>query len=111
MGVKLAAAFGANVVVFTTSASKSADAIRLGAHEVVNSKNDAEMQKHAGTFEFILDTVPAAHNINYYINLLKRDGTLALVGAASEPLAFGLLGLLLARTPIPGSLIGRLRSQ
>ena len=60
MGVKLAAAFGANVVVFTTSANKTADAIRLGAHEVVNSKNDAEMQKHAGTFHFILDTVPCA---------------------------------------------------
>ncbi len=59
MAVKLAAAFGANVVVFTTSASKTADAVRLGAHEVVNSKNDADMQKHAGTFHFILDTVPA----------------------------------------------------
>ena len=61
MGVKLAAAFGANVFVFTTSANKTADAIRLGAHEVVNSKNDAEMQKHAGTFHFILDTIPAQH--------------------------------------------------
>src|SRR5207248_4751009 len=76
MGVKLASAFGANVVVFTTSPNKAADAKRLGAQEVVNSKNDAEMQKHANTFDFILDTVPAAHNINPYINLLKRDGTL-----------------------------------
>ena len=109
MGVKLAAAFGANVVVFTTSASKSADAIRLGAHEVVNSKNDAEMQKHAGTFEFILDTVPAAHNINAYINLLKRDGTLALVGAPSEPLAFDSFGLLFGRKQISGSIIGGIR--
>ena len=71
MGVKLASAFGANVVVFTTSPSKAADAIRLGAHEVVNSKQDADMLKHINTFDFILDTVPAAHNINPYINLLK----------------------------------------
>src|SRR5215468_3900918 len=63
MGVKLAAAFGADVVVFTTSAGKAADAIRLGAHEVVNSKNDAEVLKHLGTFDFILDTVPSFHNI------------------------------------------------
>jgi uncharacterized zinc-type alcohol dehydrogenase-like protein len=61
MGVKLAAAFGANVIVFTTSANKSADAIRLGAHEVVNSKSDADMQKHGSTFDFILDTIPAKH--------------------------------------------------
>ncbi len=109
MGVKLAAAFGANVVVFTTSANKTADAIRLGAHEVVNSKNDAEMQKHAGTFEFILDTVPAAHNINTYINLLKRDGTLGLVGAPSEPLALDAFGLLFGRKHIGGSIIGGIR--
>lgn len=70
--------------MFTTSPNKSADAVRLGAHEVVNSKNDAEMLKHAGTFNFILDTVPAKHNINAYINLLKRDGTLGFVGAPTE---------------------------
>jgi uncharacterized zinc-type alcohol dehydrogenase-like protein len=109
MGVKLAAAFGANIVVFTTSANKTADAIRLGAHEVVNSRNDAEVQKHAGTFEFILDTVPAAHNINAYINLLKRDGTLGLVGAPSEPLALDVFGLLFGRKHIAGSIIGGIR--
>jgi uncharacterized zinc-type alcohol dehydrogenase-like protein len=109
LGVKLAAAFGANVVVFTTSAGKAADAIRLGAHEVVNSKNDAEMQKHAGTFGVILDTVPAPHNINAYINLLKRDGTLALVGVPSEPLALDAFGLLFGRKKVAGSIIGGIR--
>jgi uncharacterized zinc-type alcohol dehydrogenase-like protein len=109
MGVKLAAAFGAEVVVFTTSANKTADAIRLGAHQVVNPKNDAEMLKHAGTFNFILDTVPAKHNINAYINLLKRDGTLGFVGAPTEPLPLEMFGLLFGRKNISGSLIGGIR--
>jgi uncharacterized zinc-type alcohol dehydrogenase-like protein len=109
MGVKLAAAFGANVVVFTTSENKTADAIRLGAHEVVNSKNDSEMAKHAGTFNFILDTVPAKHNINAYINLLKRDGTLGFVGAPVEPLPLEVFGLLFGRKNISGGLIGGIR--
>jgi uncharacterized zinc-type alcohol dehydrogenase-like protein len=109
MGVKLAAAFGANVVVFSTSPNKAADAIRLGAHEVVNSKNDADMLKHANTFDFILDTVPAAHNINPYINLLKRDGTLTFVGAPAEPVPLEVAGLLFGRKKITGSLIGGIR--
>lgn len=109
MGVKLAAAFGANVVVFTTSPGKAADAIRLGAHEVVNSKNDAEMQKHLNSFDFILDTVPANHNINAYINLLKHDGTLGLVGAPSQPYALDALGLLFGRRKVAGSMIGGIR--
>ncbi|HEV2696352.1 MAG TPA: NAD(P)-dependent alcohol dehydrogenase [Terriglobales bacterium] len=109
MGVKLAAAFGANVAVFTTSPSKAADAKRLGAHEVVNSKDDAEMLKHANTFDFILDTVPAKHNINPYINLLKRDGTLTFVGAPSEPLPLEVAGLLFGRKKVAGSLIGGIR--
>jgi alcohol dehydrogenase (NADP+) len=109
MGVKLAAAFGANVVVFTTSPGKAADAIRLGAHEAVNSKSDADMQKHANAFDFILDTVPAVHNINPYVNLLKRDGTLAFVGAPSEPLPLEIAGLLFGRKKIAGSIIGGIR--
>jgi uncharacterized zinc-type alcohol dehydrogenase-like protein len=109
MGVKLAAAFGANVVVFSTSPNKAADAKRLGAHEVVNSKNDTEMQKHANTFDFILDTVPANHNINAYINLLKHDGTLGLVGAPSEPYALDAFGLLFGRRRVAGSMIGGIR--
>src|SRR5215469_3105467 len=100
MGVKLAAAFGADVVVFTTSANKTADAIRLGADEVVNSKNDADIQKHANTFDFIIDTVPAKHDINLYINLLKRDGMLTFVGAPSEPLPLEIAGLLFGRRKI-----------
>jgi uncharacterized zinc-type alcohol dehydrogenase-like protein len=109
MGVKLAAAFGANVVVFSTSPNKAADAIRLGAHEVVNSKNDAAMLKHANTFDFILDTVPAKHEISPYINLLKRDGTLTFVGAPSEPLSLEVAGLLFGRRKVAGSLIGGIR--
>ncbi|MGC2448911.1 MAG: NAD(P)-dependent alcohol dehydrogenase [Candidatus Sulfotelmatobacter sp.] len=109
MGVKLAAAFGANVVVFTTSPGKAADAKRLGAHEVVNSKNDAEMLKQANTFDFILDTVPAQHNINPYINALKHDGTLGLVGAPSEPLGLEAFGLLFGRKKVAGSIIGGIR--
>ena len=109
MGVKLAAAFGAKVVVFTTSPGKASDAIRLGAHEVVNSKNDAEMQKHVSSFDFILDTVPANHNINAYINLLKHDGTLGLVGAPAQPYALDAFGLLFGRRKVGGSMIGGIR--
>jgi uncharacterized zinc-type alcohol dehydrogenase-like protein len=109
MGVKLAAALGAHVLVFTTSPNKAADAIRLGAHEVVNSKNSIEMQKHAGSFHFILDTVPANHDIDAYINLLKVDGTLGLVGVVPEPLSFSTFGLLFGRKQISGSIIGGIR--
>ena len=87
MGVKFAHAFGAHVVVFTTSPSKTEDALRLGADEVVVSKNADEMQKHAGSFDFILDCVSAEHDINAYLNLLARDGNLTLVGAPDEAAA------------------------
>jgi uncharacterized zinc-type alcohol dehydrogenase-like protein len=109
MAVKLAAALGANVVVFSTSPSKAADAKRLGAHAVVNSKNDAELQKHANTFDFIIDTVPAKHEISPYINLLKVDGTLMFVGAPNEPLSLDVAGLLFGRKKVAGSLIGGIR--
>jgi uncharacterized zinc-type alcohol dehydrogenase-like protein len=109
MGVKLASAFGADVTVFTTSPGKAADAKRLGASEVVNSKNDAEMLKHVNTFDFILDTVPAQHNINPYINLLKRDGTLGMVGAPPEPVPLEVAGLLFGRKKVAGSIIGGIR--
>src|SRR5271169_1029149 len=85
MGVKFANAFGAHVVLFTTSANKTADALRLGAHEVVVSKNAEEIQKHANSFDFILDTVSAEHDLNAYIALLKRDGTMTLVGLPPKP--------------------------
>ena len=84
MGVKFAHAFGAHTVVFTTSPSKVNDAYRLGADEVVNSKDANEMQKHAGSFDFILDSVSADHDINAYLNLLVRDGNMTLVGAPEK---------------------------
>ena len=87
MGVKFAHAFGAHVVLFTTSPGKIEDAKRLGADEVVISKNADEMDKHAASFDFILDTVSADHDINAYLSLLKLDGTLMLVGAPEKPLA------------------------
>jgi uncharacterized zinc-type alcohol dehydrogenase-like protein len=109
MAVKFANALGARVVLFTTSAGKSADAARLGAHEVVISKNDAEMQKHAGSFDFILDTVSALHDINAYLNLLKRDGTLTQLGAPTNPLPVEVFHLLLKRRRLAGSGIGGIR--
>src|SRR6516162_1233631 len=80
MGVKFAHALGAHVVVFSTSPNKKEDALRLGADEVVISRNADEMQKHAGSFDFILDAVSANHDISAYINLLRRDGNITLVG-------------------------------
>lgn len=106
MGVKFARALGAHVVVFTTSQSKVEDALRLGAHEVVISRNADEMQKHAGSFNFILDTVSGDHDINAYIQLLGRDGNITLVGAPEKPLAVSSFGLLFARRSLSGSLIG-----
>src|SRR5690348_13137479 len=86
MGVKFAHALGAHVVVFTTSASKKEPALRLGADEVVISRNANDTQKHAESLDFILDTVSADHDINAYLNLLRRDGNLTIVGAPPTPL-------------------------
>jgi len=109
MAVKLARAFGARVVVFTTSPGKAEDAVRLGADEVVVSRNAAEMQKHAGSFDFILDTVSAPHDLNASLGLLKRQGTLALVGAPEAPTPVGAMGLIFGRKQLAGSLIGGIR--
>ncbi len=106
MGVKFAHAFGAHVVAFTTSPNKKEDALRLGADEVVVSRNDDEMQQHAGSFDFILDTVSADHDINAYLNLLSRDGTLTLVGAPPTPLAVAAFALIPGRKSLSGSTIG-----
>ena len=106
MGVKFAHALGAHTVVFTTSPSKKEDALRLGADEVVISRDANEIQKHAGSFDFILDAVAAQHDINAYVNLLKRDGNLTLVGAPAEPLPVAAFGLIFARRSVSGSLIG-----
>jgi alcohol dehydrogenase (NADP+) len=109
MGVKFANAFGAHVVLFTTTAGKAADALRLGAHEVVVSNNDAQMLKHAGSFDFILDTVSAQHNLNVYLDLLKLDGTLTMVGASPSPLPVAVGSLLFKRRQLAGSIIGGIR--
>ena len=109
MGVKLAKALGAHVVVFTTSAGKTADALRLGAAEVVVSKNESEMAKHAGSFDFILDTASAQHDLNAYLNLVKRDGTMTLVGAPEHPLPLSSFSLLVKRRQLGGSIIGGIR--
>lgn len=109
MGVKFARAFGAHVVVFTTSPSKKEDALRLGAHEVIVSTHADEMQKHTGSFDFILDTIAAAHDINTYLNLLGRDGNITMVGAPEKPLEVSAFALLFGRRSLSGSLIGGLK--
>ncbi len=106
MGVKFAHALGAHTVVFTTSPSKKDDALRLGADEVVLSKDANEMAKHAGSFDFILDAVAAQHDINAYINMLARDGNITMVGAPDKPLPVGVFGLIMRRRSFSGSCIG-----
>jgi len=109
MGVKLANAFGAHVALFTTSSNKTADAQRLGAHEVILSKNPDEMRKHLDSFDFILDTVSAQHDLNAYLELLKRDGTMTVVGASPVPMPISVFNLIMRRRNLAGSLIGGLR--
>jgi len=106
MGVKFAKALGAHVVLFTTSPSKVEDGKTLGAHEVVVSKNADEMAAHGASFDFILDCVSADHDINAYLNLLKRDGTLCLVGAPEHPQPIAAFPLLMKRRRFAGSGIG-----
>jgi len=108
MGVKFARAFGAHVVVFTTSPGKTEDALRLGAHEVVVSRDANQMQKHAASFDFILDTVSADHDINQYLNLLRVDGNMTLVGAPPKPLQLSSFALIFGRRNLSGSNIGGL---
>ena len=108
MGVKFAHALGAHVVVFTTSPNKKDDALRLGADEIVVSRNADEMAKHAGSFDFILDAVSADHDVNALISLLARDGNLTLVGAPEKPLAISAFGLIMGRHSVSGSPIGGL---
>lgn len=109
IAVKLAKAFGAHVVVFTTSSSKVEDALRLGADEVVNSKNADEMKKHLNSFHFILDTVSAQHDINAYLILLKLGGNLTQVGLPTEPLSLNVGSLIFGRRSLSGSLIGGIK--
>ena len=109
MGVKFANALGANVVMITTSPSKAEDAKKLGAHQVLISKNEEEMAEHRGSFDFILNTIPVGHKMDPYINLLKVDGTMVLVGAVEplEPFHGG--GIIMGRKRIAGSLIGGIK--
>ena len=109
MGVKFARAFGAHVVLFTTSQSKVQDGLRLGAHEVVLSTDAAAMQAQAGSFDFMLDAVSADHDINAYLHLLRLDGTLTLVGAPEHPLPVQAFSLLGARRSFAGSGIGGIK--
>ena len=107
MGVKIAAAMGAHVVLFTTSAGKRDDALRLGAKEVVVSKNADEMAAHANSFDFILNTVAAPHDLDAFLVLLKLDGTMTLVGAPATPHPSpGVFNLIMKRRRLAGSLIG-----
>jgi len=106
MGVKLAKAMGAEVIVYTTSTSKVEDAKRLGAHDVVLSKDEDQMQRYAGKLHFVLDAVSAQHDINAYLSLLRVDGSLALVGAPEHPLPVAAFSLIPYRRSFAGSMIG-----
>jgi uncharacterized zinc-type alcohol dehydrogenase-like protein len=106
MAVKFANAFGAHVILFTTSPDKTEDARKLGAHEVVISKDEDAMNKRARTCDFIIDTVSAKHNLDAYLNVLKRDGTLCLLGVPPEPVPLGAFSLIRWRNRLAGSLIG-----
>ena len=106
MGLKFAHSFGAHVVQFTTSLNKKEDALRLGANEVVLSKDEAAMQAHANSFDFILDTAAAPHDLNIYLNLLKRDGAMALVGLPDQPPTVHTGALAFKRRALTGSIVG-----
>ncbi|CAM4252337.1 NAD(P)-dependent alcohol dehydrogenase [Gillisia limnaea] len=109
MGVKLANAMGAHVVMITTSPSKAKDAMELGAHEILISKDQDQMAKHKNSFDFLLNTIPVGHDVNPYIGLLKRDATMVLVGAIEplDPIHGG--GLIAQRKRLAGSLIGGIK--
>ncbi len=107
MGLKLADALGAHVVAFTTSPDKKQDALALGADEVVVSRNDDEMNAHAQSFDFILNTVAAPHDLDAFLKLLKRDGTMTMVGVPAEPHPSpAIFNLVFKRRSLAGSLIG-----
>lgn len=109
MGVKFAHALGAHTVVFTTSPSKVEDAKKLGADDVVISTDPEQMAAHVGSFDFILDCVAVKHDVNTYINLLKRDGNLTIVGAPPEPMEIAGFPLLFGRRSLSGSAIGGIK--
>jgi uncharacterized zinc-type alcohol dehydrogenase-like protein len=106
MGVKIAHALGAHVVVFTTSPSKIDDAMRLGANEVVLSKDPEQMKKQLNSFDFILNTISAAIDVNQYLELLKRDGVMCMVGISPQDPTIRSQNLIFKRRSLVGSLIG-----
>ncbi len=106
MALKFAHSFGAHTVQLTTSLKKKGDAIKLGADEVVLSTDEASMKKHAGTFDFILDTASAPHALEPYLSLLKQDGTITLVGLPEKPPSINMFALITKRASIAGSMIG-----
>jgi uncharacterized zinc-type alcohol dehydrogenase-like protein len=106
MGLKFAHAFGAHVVQFTTSEAKIEDAKKLGADEVVISKDADAMAKHAGSFDFILDCVSAPHDVNAYLNLLRLDGAMCLVGLPEQPVQISPFAIITNRRSFAGSMIG-----
>jgi uncharacterized zinc-type alcohol dehydrogenase-like protein len=106
MVVKIAHGLGAHVVVFTTSTNKKEDALRLGADEVVISREPDQMSEHVGSFDFILDAVSTEHDINAYIQLLGRDGNITIIGSPNKPYAVSAINLLLKRRSLSGTLIG-----
>jgi uncharacterized zinc-type alcohol dehydrogenase-like protein len=106
MAIKIAKAMGAEVTVFTTSPSKVEDAKRLGADYAVLSSNSEEMSKYTAQLHFIIDTVSAKHDVNSYLNLLKHDGTVVLVGLPPEPLEVGAFNIIMGRKSFAGSNIG-----
>jgi len=109
MGLKFAHSFGAYTVLFTTSESKINDALKLGADEVVLSKDAEAMAKHAGSFDFILDCVSAPHDMNMYLGQLKLNGVLCLVGLPDQPLSVAPFSLLAGRRSLAGSAIGGMK--
>jgi uncharacterized zinc-type alcohol dehydrogenase-like protein len=109
MALKFAHAFGAETVLFTTSPGKAGDARRLGADEVVVSRDGDAMARQAGRFDFILDTVSAPHDINAYLDLLKREGTLTLLGIPPAGVQVMPFSLIRGRRRLAGSLIGGIR--
>lgn len=109
MGIKFADAMGAHVVMITTSPGKAEDAKRLGADDVLISKNDDDMEKHKGSFDFLLNTIPVGHDVNPYLNLLKTDGTMVLVGAIEPLEPMNGAGLIIGRKSLAGSLIGGIK--
>ncbi len=106
MGVKFAHSFGAETVVITTSESKKADALKLGADSIIVSKNQDEMNANAGTFDFILNTAAAKYDLTPYLDLLKVDGSMVMVGVPDEMPELPMTGLIFGRKSLAGSLIG-----